>query len=94
VYGSSATSVITPSDGKRSLIARTVRGTNPFGSHAAAASSDFCSRGTTGNSAIAGTPRATQRSASRSIRSTLLRDAPGSEGTGSSRRAPSSTNTG
>ena len=87
-------SVMTPSDGKRSLSARTVRGTSPSSSQAAAASSDLSSAGITGNSAIAGTPSAMQRSASCSSRSMDFRDTPGNDATDSVRRVPSQTNTG
>ena len=54
VYGSSATSVITPSSGKRCLSARIARCARPSASQAAAPSSDLASGAVTGNRVRAG----------------------------------------
>ena len=54
VYGSSATSVMTPSSGKRFFSAATARGTSPLGLNASRPSAVFSFCSIAGNSASAG----------------------------------------
>jgi hypothetical protein len=93
VYGSSATSVITPSSGKRDFRARTARWHKPSSAHAASAAADFASGAVTGNSASAGTRSSLACSAMRSSSSTETRSTPGIDGT-AARPSSSCTNTG
>ena len=93
VYGSSATSVITPRPGKRCFSARTARWHRPSSSQAACAVSDLASGAVTGNSASAGIFSSLACSATRSSSSIDRRSMPGIEPTGA-RPAASCTNTG
>ncbi len=94
VYGSSATSVITPSSGTSFLSARTVRCTRPSGFHASRPSSLLVDGSGTGNSATAGMPSVPSRRASSTTRSIDRRSMPGIEATASRRPRPSITNSG